>query len=308
MKIAFLYGGQGSQKPGMGLDFYENSQAAKEFYDSIDIEKNVKELSFFSDEKTLKETENTQVALVAFQIMVTKLLKEKGISPDATAGLSIGEYGALYSSGVLRAEDALKIAEFRGEAMKKSSENIDTLMYAIVGSSEDIVSEVVTKHSDEKNFASISNLNCPGQIVISGERSAVLASVESLKEMGSKAIELKVSGPFHTEYMKDAAKELENFFKTVDFKVETVDMYYNLTGKQRSDEDVKEMMIKQVMRTVRFEDALKNMVKDGVDLFVEIGFNNVLKGFMRKVDRKIKVSTISTYDEYLKFVEEIQGE
>lgn len=308
MKVAFLYGGQGSQKSKMGLDFYENSEVAKKYYDSININKDVKELSFFTDEEVLKQTENTQVVLVAFQIMVTKLLESKGIVADAVAGLSIGEYGALYASGVLSDEDALKVAELRGEAMKKSSENIDTLMYAIMGSTEEVVREVVEKNSSELNFTSISNLNCPGQIVISGEKSSVLSSVDQLKELGCRAIELKVSGPFHTEYMKQASEELEHIFKGINFKEEKIDLYYNLLGRKRDGEDIKEIMTNQVMQAVRFEDALKNMLEDGVDEFVEIGFNNVIKGFMKKIDRKIKVSTISTYEDYLKFVEEYKGE
>lgn len=306
MKPAFLYGGQGSQVPGMGHDFYEKEPLAKEFYDAISLEKDVKELSFFSGKEVLQQTNNTQVVLVAFQIMVTKLLKEKGIIPKATAGLSIGEYGALYAADVLNEKDALRIAEFRGNAMEECSRNIETEMYAILGTSEEEVSEELIHWNSGEKFAEISNLNCPGQVVISGEKAVVLGVVDTLKSKGKKALPLKVSGPFHTKYMAPAQVQLQGFFEEIEFQNEKTPVYYNVLGKKRSGEPIKELMTNQVSEAVRWQESIENMLQDGIDEFIEIGFNRVIRGFIKKIDRKAKIYSIATHDDFIHLLEEIR--
>ncbi len=309
MKVAFLYGGQGSQEVGMGYDFYENEKIAKDFYDNIKIDKDIKKLSFNSDKETLKNTENTQVVLVAFDILVTKILNGNKIYPDAVAGLSIGEFGALYASEVLKEEDVLKISEFRGEKMKNASKNIDTAMFAVMGVSEEELEKICKKNSDDINFVSISNLNTKNQIVISGERKSVLKAVEDIKTLGKRAIELNVSGPFHTKYMEDVSSSLKKYFKEIEFSKEKIDVYYNLLGNKNKDSlDTKEIMVRQVSECVRFEDILRNMIKDGIDTFIEIGYFGVLKGFIKKIDRGVKVYSISDYDSYKELLREIKDE
>lgn len=308
MKLGFLYSGQGSQEVEMGKDFYENEDLAREFYNNINLEKDIKKLSFYSDEIDISKTENTQIILIAFQIMISDLLEKNNINPDAVAGLSIGEFAALYKSGVLSSEDTLKIAEFRGRKMSEISKHIDTSMYAVIGSKEEEINRVLEKYNNDKNFASISNINTKGQIVISGEKSIVDLAVIELKNLGKKAIKLKVSGPFHTDYMKYVSEDLNEYFENIDFFNEEIPVYYNFLGNKRNNENIKYLMTKQVKSTVRFEEDLKNMIDDGVDTFIEIGYFNILKGFVRKIDKNIKVYSISTYKTYLDFLKEFSYE
>lgn len=307
MKIAFLFGGQGSQEVSMGYDFYKNEKIAKDFYDSINIEKDVLKLSFFSDENTIRKTENTQVILVSYQAMVSDLLIKNNIIPDALSGLSIGEYSALYTSGVINKEDLLSIANFRGEEMKKSSEEITPLMYAVMGLSEEEINSICKKNSRDKKRVSISNINTKNQIVISGEEKAVENSVLDLKEKGARVIKLNVSGAFHTDYMNDASKKLEEYFKNINFNEEKIPVYYNLLGDKKDSEDIKEIMVKQVSNTVRFKEDLENMIKDGIDTFVEIGYFNILKGFVKKINRNVEIYSISDYESYLNFLKEMKN-
>lgn len=304
MKLGFLYSGQGSQKVEMGKDFYENEKLAKDFYDGVNLEKDIKKLSFYSDEIEISKTENTQIILIAFQIMISNLLEKNNINPEAVSGLSIGEFAALYKSGVLSSEDTLKIAEFRGKKMSEVSDYIETSMYAIMGSEEKEINRILEKYSNKENFASISNINTKGQIVISGERKVVESSVEELKTLGSRAIKLKVSGPFHTKYMENVSKDLKEYFKNIDFLEEKIPVYYNFLGNKKTKENIKDLMTEQVKSTVRFEEDLRNMIDDGIDTFIEIGYSNILKGFVRKIDKSIKVYSISDYKSYLDFLKE----
>ena len=182
MKICFLYGGQGSQKTGMGKDLYENYPVFKEFYDSLSTNFDLKDYSFNQSDEEISKTQYTQPLMVAFQIGITKILKDKGIVPDIVGGLSIGEYSALYTSGVITDKDAILIAEKRGVAMSKSSD-VSCKMMAIVGAPVDLVRDVCEKVSEKTGYdVQISNLNCPGQIVIAGEANAIDEVVSILKE------------------------------------------------------------------------------------------------------------------------------
>lgn len=307
MKLGFLYGGQGSQVVSMGLDFYENLAEAKAIYDSMPSSKKITELSFYGDEETLKETENTQIAMVAFQCMVTKLLKEKGICPDVYCGLSIGEFSALYGSGVLSMKDAIKISAFRGRIMAEDMKNIDSAMYAIIGSSEEEINTILEKINTREEFCQISNINSPNQIVISGNIDAVEKLKSNLKDLGRKAIKLKVSGAFHTDYMENASKKLEKYFEDIKFNKDNKDLYLNFTGKKHTTENLKEVMVEQVKSTVRLDSCIREMINDGVSTFIEIGFNKVLKKIIEKSGYQVKVYSVSSYESYKELLEEVNG-
>ena len=313
MKICFLYGGQGSQKTGMGKDLYENYPVFKEFYDSLSTNFGLKDYSFNQSDEEISKTQYTQPLMVAFQIGITKILKDKGIVSDIVGGLSIGEYSALYTSGVITDKDAILIAEKRGVAMSKSSD-VSCKMMAIVGAPVDLVRDVCEKVSEKTGYdVQISNLNCPGQIVIAGEANAIDEVVSILKENKiRKIIQLNVSGAFHTSYMQNASVELENIFKDIEFSIPKISLGLNVDGKiydvnKYTKDDIKNIMIKQVKSTVYFEEELRNMISNGVDIFVEIGFSSVIKGFLKKIDSEKKVYEVYSVETLENFVNEIKN-
>ena len=312
MKICFLYGGQGSQKTGMGKDLYESYPVFKEFYDSLSTNFDLKDYSFNQSDEEISKTQYTQPLMVAFQIGITKILKDKGIVPDIVGGLSIGEYSALYTSGVITDKDAILIAEKRGIAMSKSSD-VSCKMMAIVGAPVDLVRDICEKVSEKTGYdVQISNLNCPGQIVIAGEANAIDEVVSILKENKiRKIIQLNVSGAFHTSYMQNASVELENIFKDIEFSIPKIDLGLNVDGKiydvnKYTKDDIKNIMVKQVKSTVYFEEELRNMISNGVDIFVEIGFSSVIKGFLKKIDSEKKVYEVYSVETLENFVNEIK--
>lgn len=312
MKICFLYGGQGSQKTGMGKDLYENYPVFKEFYDSLSTNFDLKDYSFNQSDEEISKTQYTQPLMVAFQIGITKILKDKGIVSDIVGGLSIGEYSALYTSGVITDKDAILIAEKRGIAMSKSS-NVSCKMMAIIGAPVDMVRDICEKVSEKTGYdVQISNLNCPGQIVMAGEANAIDEVVSILKENKiRKIIQLNVSGAFHTSYMQNASVELENIFKDIEFSVPKIDLGLNVDGKiydvnKYTKDDIKNIMVKQVKSTVYFEEELRNMISNGVDIFVEIGFSSVIKGFLKKIDSEKKVYEVYSVETLENFVNEMK--
>lgn len=312
MKICFLYGGQGSQKTGMGKDLYENYPVFKEFYDSLSTNFDLKDYSFNQSDEEISKTQYTQPLMVAFQIGITKILKDKGIVSDIVGGLSIGEYSALYTSGVITDKNAILIAEKRGIAMSKSSD-VSCKMMAIVGAPVDLVRDICEKVSEKTGYdVQISNLNCPGQIVIAGEANAIDEVVSILKENKiRKIIQLNVSGAFHTSYMQNASVELENIFKDIEFSIPKISLGLNVDGKiydvnKYTKDDIKNIMVKQVKSTVYFEEELRNMISNGVDIFVEIGFSSVIKGFLKKIDSEKKVYEVYSVETLENFVNEMK--
>lgn len=289
MKIGFLYAGQGSQKEGMGADFYEKFPEVKALYDANE---DIKKLSFDTELSELSKTKNTQPCMLAFDVAITDRLFKAGIVPDMVAGLSIGEYGALYAAGVLSSEAVLKIARVRGKAMEEALEGKDTVMYAIIGGKAEDLEPLAKKYSDEENSVELANLNCPGQVVIGGDRQRAEALVSEAKEkkLLRKAVPLNVSGAFHTRYMKPAGEVLAELFRETTFNEMKLPVVFNVTGKEKAErEEISEMMVRQVQSTVRFEESIRYMLENGVDTFVEIGFGGVLAGFVKKISAEAKV-------------------
>ena len=297
----------------MGKDLYDQYSIFKDFYDSLSTDFDLKDYSFNQSDEEISKTQYTQPLMVAFQIGITKILKEKGVTPDIVGGLSIGEYSALYASGVITDKDAILIAEKRGVAMSKSSD-VKCKMMAIVGAPVDLVMEVCEKVSNNSGYmVQISNLNCPGQIVIAGEENAIDEVVSILKENKiRKIIQLNVSGAFHTSYMEKASVELEDIFKDIEFSIPKIDLGLNVDGriydvKDYSQDDIKNIMVKQVKSTVYFEEELRNMISNGVDIFVEVGFSSVIKGFLKKIDSEKKVYEVYSVETLENFVKEIKN-
>lgn len=308
-KIGFVYAGQGSQVVGMGKSFYDNYQVAKDVFDQIDLDIDVKKLCFEGPIEELSKTSNTQPCMVAVAVVATKLLKENGINPDYVAGLSLGEYSALNAAGVLDDQTAINLVRFRGQAMEEAAAGIESKMIAIIGLDRDLLNEAVNEAS-ELGVVSIANYNCPGQLVIGGEAKAVTKASELALEKGARrAIPLNTSGPFHTKLLEAASVKLKERFETVTFNEMKVPVIFNSTAKELAeDTTVAKMLEKQVMSSVYFEDSIRYMIANGVDTIIEIGPGKVLSSFVRKIDRKIKTYQVEDQASLEKTLAGLKGE
>ena len=308
-KIGFVYAGQGRQVVGMGKSFYDNYQIAKDVFDNIDLDIDVKKICFEGPIEELSKTSNTQPCMVTVAIIATRLLKENGIVPDYVAGLSLGEYSALNAAGVLTDNDAIDLVRFRGQAMERAAAGIESKMFAIIGLDRELLNEAVNEAKD-LGFVAIANYNCPGQLVIAGEVDAVTKASELALEKGARrAIPLNTSGPFHTELLAPASKELKEKFTTVTFNEMQIPVVFNSSAKElEPGTSIAKMLEKQVMSSVYFEDSIRYMISKGVDTIIEIGPGKVLSGFIRKIDKSIKTYQVEDQASLEKTLMGLKGE
>ncbi|WP_279166520.1 ACP S-malonyltransferase [Thomasclavelia cocleata] len=308
-KIGFVYAGQGSQVVGMGKSFYDNYQVARDVFDNIDLDIDIKKLCFEGPLEELSKTSNTQPCMVAVAVVATKLLKENGVVPDYVAGLSLGEYSALNASGVLDDQMAINLVHFRGQAMERAAIGIESKMIAIIGLDRELLNEAVDEASN-LGVVSIANYNCPGQLVIGGEANAVIKASELALEKGARrAIPLNTSGPFHTRLLVPASLELKEKFASVEFKEMKIPVVFNSSAKElEADESVAKMLEKQVMSSVYFEDSVRYMIANGVDTIIEIGPGKVLSGFIRKIDKTMKTYQVENQTSLEKTLAGLKGE
>lgn len=303
-KIAFIYPGQGAQKAGMGADFYENSALAKEIFDkaSESLDLDLKTLCFEENDK-LDLTEYTQAALVTTCLSMTKVVEEKGLHPDITAGLSLGEYAAIAAAGGMDTVDAIRLVRKRGILMQNTVPAGEGAMCAVMSMEAEAIENVIA----DIDGVSIANYNCPGQIVITGKTAAVEEAAEKLKEAGAKrTIMLNVSGPFHSKMLVSAGEELAEELEHTTLHPLQIPYVTNVTAKEVHDiADTKALLAEQVSSPVRWMQSMEAMIADGVDTFVEIGPGKTLAGFMRKIDRNVKVYNISTWEDVDKVVAEL---
>lgn len=304
-KIAFIYPGQGAQKAGMGKDFYENSESARAVFDRASeiLDLDMKELCFEENDR-LDLTEYTQAALVTTCLAMTKVVSERGICPDVTAGLSLGEYCAIAIAGGMSEEDAIRTVRKRGILMQNTVPAGEGAMAAVLGMEASAIEEVIAGIEG----VSIANYNCPGQIVITGVTEGVEDASEKLKAAGAKrVVMLNVSGPFHSPLLKSAGEELLKELENVEIHKLEIPYVTNVTAEYVQDEEeIKGLLGQQVSSSVRWEQSIRKMIEEGVDTFVEIGPGKTLAGFMRKISRDVAMYNIGTWEDVEKVVEALK--
>ena len=300
-KTAFMFPGQGAQYVGMGKDFYEQIPVCREMFElagkagGLDIA-----ALCFEENEQINITEYTQIAMLAAEVAMLKAIEEKGLKPDVTAGLSLGEYGALIASNVMDMKDAFSVVRKRGIYMQKAVPT-GGAMSAVLGLDAEVIEGVCEK---TEGIVSIANYNCPGQIVITGEKAAVDAAGEALKAAGAKRIvPLKVSGPFHSQMLSGAGEKLGEALKDVKIAYEFIPYLANVTADYVTKaSDVKPLLTKQVASSVRWQQTVERLIADGADEFLEIGPGKTLTGFMRKINRDVKVNNIDKLEDFKNYV------
>jgi len=305
MKLAFLYAGQGSQKEHMGEDIYHAYPQIRTKLESSHAGFDLKEMCFHAPLATLSQTRYTQPCMAAFAAAVTDLLYERGLTPDYTAGLSLGEYSALYAAGVFDADTLIDILAFRGQVMDSTTRHMQTKMLAVLGLSEDRVREAVAEaQKKELGIVACANFNCKGQTVIGGEVPAVDAAAEICTAYGARrCLPLNVSAPFHTPLMEEAARLMGEKLATVTCAQMNVPVVFNTTADTlQGGQTVQQLLQTQVKAPVLFERSILKLAELGVDTVVEIGPGTALSGFVRKTAPHIRTFAIEDVESFEKTV------
>jgi [acyl-carrier-protein] S-malonyltransferase len=299
-KIAFVFPGQGAQAVGMGRDAYERFEASRAVFDRADevLGFSVSKLAFEGPEEELKLTANTQPALLTTSVALLEAFKARGVKPDYVAGHSLGEYSALVAAGVLSFDDAVRLVRARGLFMEQAVPGGQGAMAATLGADRDALDALCRDISATVGRVELANVNCPGQIVVSGTAAGVAAVAERGKEAGAKrVVPLEVSGPFHSSLMQPAADKLEKELAAAEFRDAAVPVIANVTARPvTSGEEFRRLLVRQVVSPVLWEDSVRYLIGEGVDTFVEIGSGTVLAGLIKKIDKTVKVVSVNSAD------------
>ena len=312
MKIAFMFPGQGAQTVGMGKDLYDKYEEIREVYKKASeiSGKDIAELTFNSTMEELSKTENTQLAIATMSLGILKVLENKGIRPDITVGLSLGEYPALISGGYLSFEDGITLLKHRGYLMGNKVEPGNYSMAAIIGLDSKIIEEVCSEIAAKGIFISPANYNYSGQTVISGEEEAINLAIEALKEKGAKrALKLATGGPFHTTKLNEAKELYTEKLKEIKFNTEApkAKVIKNLDGTfYNENDDMVDVLSRHIVSSVRFDKAIKTMQDYGIDTYVEIGPGKTLTGFVRKENKEANVVNINSVETLEAFLDSLK--
>jgi len=295
-RIAFIYPGQGSQAVGMGKEFFDNYQVSREvFEESNDIlGLDLMDMIFNGPKEALQQTENTQPALLVTSVAINRVLESEGISPAVVAGHSLGEFTAYVASGALSFAEGLRTVRKRGELMANADPEGKGAMAAIIGLDDDLVEEVCKSASDV-GMVVPANYNCPGQVVISGEKPAVDKAIELAKERKARmAVPLDVSGAFHSPLIEAASHEFESFLNTIEVKSPAIPVISNVTADVVALDGVKASWVKQMLSSVLWKRSVDKMVEMGVDCFVEVGAGKVLQGLVKKSAKGVNIHGVDS--------------
>ena len=303
MKTALIFPGQGSQNIGMGYDFYSKYDVSREIFDRLNtaIDRDLSKLIFSGDEKELLQTQNSQPAIMATSIAIFEALKHEKILNKETyacvAGHSLGEYSALVVNNSLKFEDSVKLLKFRSKVMQDSMPIGTGGMIAIIGCSDEVVKKILIS-ANKYGQIFIANDNANGQVVLSGELTAIEYIVSNSKELHIKrAIKLPVSAPFHCELIKKASIEMRKEISNYLFNPFSVPLYSNVTAKVCNDREIAELLINQIISKVRWREIIENMLSDGVTNFIEIGPGNVLTNLVKRASKDIVAISISKLED-----------
>ena len=294
MKLGFIFPGQGAQFEGMGKNLYESHEEVKEVYEKVKKETgiDVAKLSFESDLEILSQTKNTQIAIFTMSMAIVKLLQKENIEAEISVGLSLGEYSGLCYSNMISLEDASKIVAKRGELMNDLVPKGNWAMAAVLGVPDEEVEKLCK--SIDKGFAVPANYNCPGHVVVSGDEEGISNIIEKASEFGAKkVIRLGTSGPFHTEKLEKASQELRKELEKYEFKITDKKVIKNIDAQEYTKKDeIKDILAKHVMSSVRFSKSIQNMIDQGVDTFIEIGPGKVLSGLVKRINKEVRIYNI----------------
>lgn len=300
MSIAVVFPGQGSQFVCMGKDFYDKYDTCREFFNNADkaLGYSLSGIMFNGPEEELKLTQNTQPALVTMSAAVWSIVKEK-VNPAFFAGHSLGEYSAVYASGGLSFEETVKAVHNRGKFMQSAVPVGVGAMSAVLGLDEETVSKVCAGISKSGSIVEPANFNCPGQVVIAGNKEAVESAGEELKNAGAKrVVPLPVSAPFHCSLMQSAKEKMAEYLKNININTLNVPIINNVDAAvEQNGNDVKDALIRQVAGTVKWTQSVQNMITAGVTTFIEVGAGSVLTGLIKKIDRNVETINISSVDD-----------
>lgn len=296
-KIAFVFPGQGSQTVGMGKDFYESDQTVHSIFEEADstLGFSLTDLILNGPQEELTLTANTQPALLTVSFALYQAVVKAGITPDYTAGHSLGEYSALTASGAMTFKEAVHTVRKRGEYMEEAVPNGIGTMSAVLGMDQAKLEELTADITREGNPVQLANINCPGQIVISGTTEGVqLASVKAKENGAKRAIPLNVSGPFHSILMEPAAAKLAETLSSIKIKQAITPVISNVTAQPVTQpEEIKDKLIEQLISPVRWEESVHTLLELGVDTFIEIGPGKVLSGLIKKIDRSVSIYSVN---------------